>query len=493
MHAAFQGLSWLQRWKGTPDLRSERTRLRRNQTRFRVESLEPRWLLSTTGTSLAEVETPKEEFSVPVDYGSAMPILATNASLSLVDDWSTAHQVPFARIVTVHGSLSPGSAPDLLEIYSESGVSYFDFVLKSAWANQPIAEGIRVFDANFKEYANYSPNPATSSFTFSIRLRSEKASSLFVKITPPAETEPAYAQGFDYFPYILEVTRNPQSAPQLGGPSTSPADESDPFANCPFLGSLNISPFPLDTSTGPLIPPPEPSSPDPNTQNQPPVVSGPLPYEPGQDEYAGTYSPPVHVGPLPVRSTAPLGGVLAAPETVPPVDRHEAARADLAEFDPARPVDDLDLEVRLPVPVAEPEVVQVVTLRGPGGLPLLATALIASSAAVVTTDSATSADSGQAESVEAASAPGFVSAPIPGNSRSAESSPLQSPPSRTTTEASGRPPSRSRRSSVVPGLTLAFALVVGLVLPDLFASLQFLAPSRPMVRLRLIRRAIRGQ
>ena len=52
---------------------------------------------------------------------------------------------------------------------------------------------------------------------------------------------------------------------------------------------------------------------------------------------------------------------------------------------------------------------------------------------------------------------------------------------------------RTRRAAVLPGITLALALGVGLMLPDLVAAFQFAPPTRLRIRFALIRRALRSQ
>jgi hypothetical protein len=212
-----------------------------------------------------------------------------------------------------------------------------------------------------------------------------------------------------------------------------------------------------------------------------------LPSVPAKQDDPLTISLPVAVGPLPVRSAAPLGGVFASPEPVPPVDRHEGARADLAMFDPARHLDDADFNPRQVVPDGEPIPesvgVKIIALRAPGGLPMLATALIAD-----TTNAARADSPGMAQPNAETPAPAPTVAHFEAVSTSVEQ--VSSSSSRTRAESSGRASRRSRRPSVVLGLTLAFALGVSLVLPDLVAALQYVAPSRPSLRLRWIRRAL---
>ncbi|WP_237722472.1 hypothetical protein [Singulisphaera acidiphila] len=500
MLAAFQGLSWLQRWKGTSDSRSERTRPRRHRARFRVESLEPRWLLSTMGTSGDEAEPVSTLLTVSVDYSSAISSSSAMYQVAVPGDWDKIHLLPDAKTVQVNGSLSLGMGSDVLEVRLESGVTSFIFALKSAWDNQPVVETLQLFDTNFKEFASYGPTDPAQTFVFALNLWSDKPSSFFVKIGLSTGIESSsVGAGVNSYPYTLEVTRNWLAPPVLCGPSPPalPQNKGNPYESYPSANTINISsgPVVVVSPPPPVGPDANPGSPDPNANLQPPAGQWPLPYEgPSREESSGAISLTVAVGRLPMRSTAPLGGVLAAPDSVPPVDQHEGAQADLAAFDPARDLENVDLRPRQVVPVDEREAVQVVTLRGPGGLPLLATALIAGSTATVRTDSnsTTAQDKGGAdetESVEATRAPGAVVTQVQATKPSFAADDQPSSTSSSQTRASKRP----LRSSVVPGLTLAFALGVGLVLPDLVASLQFLDPKRPLLRLRLIRRAFKGR
>ncbi|WP_254053708.1 hypothetical protein [Singulisphaera sp. GP187] len=517
MLAAFQGLSWLQRWKGKPDMRSARTRPRRHRARFRVESLEPRWLLSTTAGGEAESRTSWGYVDISDGYGLIMQdmsrsddsgVVALSSMVTLQfpiaasDDWSTAHLVPNAMYVQVNGNPNLGSGPDLLELHAAQGYTEFGFSLKSTLDNQPVAEDLQVLDANHNGLVKYSTSPTTQVIEFTITVRSWTASSVFLKIGLPAGMDRLSGQADNSFPYLLEITRvwRPSYAAPCGTPGSTVPQEVSPYASYPPSNAITIPPSTL----GPPSTPNPPTPPGPGKDTSPggpeyyadlPLPYGPTPSVPKGpigEGGAGTISLPVPVGPLPVRSTAPLGGALAAPDSVPAVNRHEPARADLAEFDPDRALEDVDFNPRQVVPAAEPEPAPVITLRGPGGLPLLATALIAGSAVSVRTDSDPKAAQGGAESVEAAVATGPVVTQVQASSLSAEPTASASS-SRTPTESSGRASKRSHRSSVVPGLTLAFALGIGLVLPDLVASLQFHAPTRPLLRLRMIRRAFKGQ
>lgn len=514
MLAAFQGLSWLQRWKGTPDSQSVRSQPRRRRARFRVEALEPRWLLSTTAGGEAE----SNYTILSADY-TELPSSSTVSyqfQVSKSDDWSNAELMPAALNVQVNGSFGPGSAPDLFEIQVESWVSSLDFLLKSASDAQWVTEGIQVFDADLNGLVNYSASPTNQAIQFKIFFGIDKPTSVFVRIAPPAGTENLSGLAANSSAYVLEITRHwPLAGGQCGPPGSSPIEEEwYPFdSNYPDWATLNIA-TPgggngggTGATNGPETNP-NPEGPDYGSGyspvvgpdplpygNHPPLVGpAPLPpYQPSQNQGEDFTKVPyvIAVGPLPARSSAPLGGALATTDSTPLVDRHEPARADLAEFDPDLALEDVDPRPPQLAPGEERDAAPVITLRGPGGLPLLATALIAGSAVTVRTDTeGTPAQrEGKAEAAEVDPTTATVVGQVQASSLSAESTPS----SGTKAESSKQGTKRSHRSSVVPGLTLAFALGVALVLPDLVASLQFNAPLRPLLRLRLIRRAIKGR
>jgi hypothetical protein len=156
-----------------------------------------------------------------------------------------------------------------------------------------------------------------------------------------------------------------------------------------------------------------------------------------------TYLAPLGVstGPLPARSAAPLGGVLADGDPVPQIDRRDAAAIDL-ELIGLSPREPDEPAVALADAAAEDATKpqgRLAPVRGPGGFPLLASAPSVATPAADSTAPATAA-------------------------------------------SSSRPHSRSR-PSVGSGLTFALTLVFGLMLPDLAAAFQL--AERPRTRFRL--------
>src|SRR3954470_10321835 len=106
MFAAFQGLSWSMSRKGAADPRSEHVRRRRlrARSRFRVEALEPRWLLSTTASNPSDPDPGQGLITVSAVYRPTAPPFPA----VLTDDWTTAQVLPDADAVKVKGEPSPG-------------------------------------------------------------------------------------------------------------------------------------------------------------------------------------------------------------------------------------------------------------------------------------------------------------------------------------------------------------------------------------------------
>jgi hypothetical protein len=179
----------------------------------------------------------------------------------------------------------------------------------------------------------------------------------------------------------------------------------------------------------------------------------------------------VATGPLPERAGAPLGGLLAEGDPVPQLDRHDPALVDLALVGLAGP------EAR-PEPAAvaqEAGVVRLergateggslVALRGPGGFPLLAAAPLG----------------GQAADSEAPVRvlPPLVAMQPESGSQSA------SDPIPTGLVAEAEPGMRSARAaSVVPGVSVAAALLLGLLRPGMSALLTVVESPRRRLRWR---------
>jgi hypothetical protein len=169
--------------------------------------------------------------------------------------------------------------------------------------------------------------------------------------------------------------------------------------------------------------------------------------------------------------------MLAEGDPIPPVERQDAVRAHLAVLDPA--VDPLAGARRgVPVPAAPVDANHeaVAATRGRGGLPILATALIGD----VSRPERRMADNGKPASNDPTAVSSINGATKPCHATSSDSASRQDSSERS---ASRR---RGRRASILPGVTAALTLAVGLVLPDLVAAFHFQSPRR--VRFTLGRR-----
>lgn len=462
--------------------------------------LEPRWLLSLTDSNLAD---PTKNLTIPADVSDAMA--APSETSGSDDDPNGATVLPMAPAVDVQGTLDMGAASTLLKLPVAPHPSVIELRLTSALPNQPIAESLRVFDPSMHELARSTPGADTQSLYIRLMSTSTTESALYARISLLDSVKVANDPTTPSFSYVLEVMRTPLVSPT--GPSTSSgdslatgavaidmSDSSDWWSSRgsgapPIVLSL---PSPSSTPGTTLSPPVSAPAPPPPTT----VPTGPLPGpEPNMRPPAGSGHPtqgatPTAVGMLPLRSAAAIGGVLTVADPVPPVDPREAVQADFALFDPARDLGAGERLARRVVPVAlrpaDADAEVVTALRGPGGLPLLATALVAGPMGSRTRNAAVV----KAQKAQEAPEPATALAPLAACSSAGTSASTLASASTAKSERSGRSV-RTRRTSVLPGVVVAFALGSGLLLPDLAAALQ-IAPT-PRIRLRLgpIRRALR--
>lgn len=530
MFAAFQRLSG----KRAPDRdagpTAPRRRRGRTRSRFRVEPLEPRWLLSTLAGNASDTELERPLSPVASEplaiYG---PISPTAPPAVVVDDWSQAQIIPEAPVVHVLGYPTMGALPDLYEIQVDGTTATIHFLLRSAWDDQPVAESLQLFDSQWNEYARFTPSPDLPSFEYVLPVMAESSPSIFVKValSPGAGTgtgasDDLAATDSSAFNYVLEVTRQgaetEAETPGYGSqPNPDLPGDTEEFTPLPGEGGGDggaNGELPATRPPTEIIVNPPPQGPVTSLEPAAPATapgssawsgsgSGPgseaLPYGPPPRQSALSVLVPIAVGPLPVRSAAPLGGVFASPDSAPQVDRHEGARADLAMFDPDHYVDDVEFDPRTYVPQGEPgdqtSSPRAIAFRGPGGLPVLATALIAGTA----TAAAKPGTEGHGE-LPATAAEVHVETP-PSNNRPtlyqgrASASSEEADLSAVTTNSAGvatRASSRGprRRASVLSGLTFAFGLGVSLVLPDLVAALHFTPSARRRLRLKEGRRPL---
>jgi hypothetical protein len=485
------------------DRRSARAGSSRLRGRFRVEPLEPRWLLSATGSRPAD----------PTLLPPFVPMIDTALAPSGPDrlpsdsDMASAELLPDVPSVLVQGSLRADHASAMVKVPLDPGSTVLDLRLTSAAPGKPLGGWIEVFDRHSHLLASASADAIGRAVDIPLRFDGSRPSMLYVQVALPVGTG---AVADPPRPFLLEVSRfaatplGSSSAPAGGSggleaqfevfePATPDSYDPGGITSPPAVVTLPDRPVPPVASEPTQSPPPTWSMPGPTPSHAP--DSNPSVQLGNEHTYPVPY--PVSVGPLPTRSAAPPGGVLAAGDPAPPIDPREAARADLALFDPTRGLHDDEFGLRNPVPVANPPAVPVlaaegapmVAVRGPGGLPLLATALIATSGQQSSPPQAdlTPAADNAAEARPALVPTGAVSAACTSRSTSeslAAATPGQDRPKRDR---------RARRASALSGMSIAVALGVGLLLPDVVAAFQETPPSHPRLRFGPLRRRLPGR
>jgi hypothetical protein len=179
---------------------------------------------------------------------------------------------------------------------------------------------------------------------------------------------------------------------------------------------------------------------------------------------------PAATGPMPERAGAALGGVLDEGDPVPQLDRHNPALVDLALIGlTQRPRGDVDVGGGAEGDVSGetpgdlvPEVTDpLVTIRGPGGFPLLASSLRDTPAP-------------DFDALVAALPSGAAAATV-----TAEPATVMAEPA-SDAKAQALP-----APSALSGLTVALGMVFGLRLPDLTALLTVVDAPRRRARFRL--------
>lgn len=499
MFQAIWGAKGTKRQERSDGRRGARTVGSRLRGRFQVELLESRWLLSATGSR------PND----PTFSGLLAPIVGPAQVSSSADpipsasEWEGAELLPDVPSVLVQGSLRADQASAMVKVPLDPGSLVLDLRLASAAPGQPLNGWIEVFDRHSRLLAIGSADATGRAVDIPLRFDGTLPSMVYVEVALPAS---AAAVSEQPRPFLLEVNRFPTT------PLFSSSDPTGGSNGGGVLTEMFGSASPESYNPSPPSTPPEvvtfpdrptlPPATDPG-QTPPPAwnLPGPTPYH-GSDSnlnvpagndhpYAGPY--PVSVGPLPTRAAAPPGGVLAVGDPAPPIDPREAARADLALFDPARGLHDDEFGLRNPVPVANPPAAPVaaaedaplVAVRGPGGFPLLTTALIAATGrqpSPLPADDAPTADPTDGAGTTAAR-PALVTggAVLSTSEPPAAATPRQGRPER------GK---RVRRASALSGMSIAVALAVGLLLPDVVAAFQETPLSHPRLRFGPLRRRL---
>jgi hypothetical protein len=401
---------------------------------------------ATTGVSgppsvLVAVSTPTASGAANV---TVTPISTTDGTISLPD-------VAGPSVVDVLSTVQAGNLFFLPDVEDAASIG---FNLHSLPQTEPVAEQLDVYSASGKTFQIAAPPPSSAAETLTVRISDvpDAAAGLFVRVESP----PGFAQNTPRAPwpflsyFLMRITRNEPSFISPGEPFPSGAA---PGGRSPTSGipspAPTTPPVPLSALERYL-----------EAGVRPAVADNPVPVlaAPGGLSVPLTLSASAPTGPLPARSAAPLGGVLATGDPVPQVDRRDAVA--------------VDLEL-IGVPSGEPAAladageaidpaVRLTTVRGPGGFPLLASAQKRPAAAALV-------------------ALPWAARPVLPEAKLEAENPLLPLP----TALRDNPEVRTRPSAGA-GLTLALSLVFGPELPNLAAAFRRDEPPlyRPQTRRR---------
>jgi hypothetical protein len=294
--------------------------------------------------------------------------------------------------------------------------------------------------------------------------------------------------------FTLQVTREEQSGTPLTGPKLGPGETgADGSTVSASLGQSATAGAPRSapTSSGSSAT----AEPSESSFGQAPVVASASVAASAGLQVAMS---PVATGPLPERAGATPGGVLTDGDPVPQLDRHDPAVVDLALIgltSPAADVGDGDAELAAVLREFDgdgddaTEVGEtLVAVRGPGGFPLLAASLHKEAPSdIEALVAALPAETATMEAVARVQLPDRAAETV----ASATTSPAEA-------DADGRQaagPSGGIRpaTSVLSGVSVALAMVFGLVLPDLTTLLSVSQSPRSRLRFAsLLRRRARA-
>jgi hypothetical protein len=394
-------------------------------------------------------------------------------------DQASAQALPDQQHVTVLGTLDLTHAYRVFEIPSDPRTRVLGIELTTATAAAPPGAEITLFDATGRPIAESLSSPDAGTLTMEVAVgRMSRSSGMYLKVGAPAsllDAPSTSAAAPDNF--VLQVTRDPAStapAPDtMAQASTIPIAQTDAASSATATATASH-----DEVVGSIAW--EPSS----LPSLEPVVLAPALVASGGSPGLSQPLPEIATGPLPERSGAALGGVLAEGDPIPQLDRHDAALVDLAliglpeplpgegDADLAAVLADLDMEPQADSAAKAP----LVAVRGPGGFPQMTVSLHREAAADINALMAVLPQAATATAM-AARAPAPPSAPA----RS---------PAETTPE---QPPLQPLRSApALSGLSVAAAMVFNLLRPDLSALLTVARSSRGRLCLRLRRLAGRG-
>ena len=469
----------------------ERSRPSRPRAAFHVESLEPRFLLNAThlnqalparpasidtaklATGTATVARPDSSKGQPAPVPSTVieitaPGLAAT-TVSSVHAVNSAVDVPTVASPAVVDVLSSVDAGNSYHVSLDARTTALELDLHGTPATTPETNQLSVVDETGKPVGKAEPSsdPTSVRWKVSSTEMSPGSKKLVVRINR-GDSAQQPSNPLDSPPnFDLRITRQGESesstAP-LGG--TAPAPDSGPSAPLSAIVSLVVPP-PATTLEG------SPSS----DESEPPAVQVSALPVPASQTIALPGSVPT--GPLPVRSAAPLGGILAEGDPIPQADRRDALLIDLdligvlvdAPVAPRRGLLDSKSEFETEM---EPDRLELV--RGAGGFPVLASLAIGVPGGRIASPAREGARS------EMAPIPEVAVAPI-------EVAPLRDRP---TGVSAGTESRRTYRISVGSLLVFTVSIVFSLVLPDFALGIPSLENPRGRRRLRVEMNARHG-
>ena len=385
-------------------------------------------------------------------------------------DRTSAQIVPDLPHLSLFGSLNAADPSKVFDIPGDptTRVAAIELLLASA-GNIPLE--MTVYNASGSEIAELALFPGSGPPVFSMTVPvnpSSQSPGVYVKVATSTDLEGSTVtfSGPATDTFDLQVTKEPESGLPMSQSPTPQAhlgDESSPLATT----ARKVAPEAgLARSDEELFVPDAPEG----ERGPSPVVSS-TPAGPGQQQLASSV---VATGPLPERAGAPLGGVLAEGDPVPQLDRHAPALVDLVliglpEPEPLPVLAEGDPRAMANQLKVAPSVAKgLVPIRGPGGSPLLTSAKpgengfdIDALVAVLPPAGAATLQVGSAVAV----APTDIS-PEP--------------------VAVARP-RRVLSATALSGVTVAMAMVFGLVFPDMSRMMTIIETSR--FRLRSQRRS----
>ncbi|WP_422927195.1 hypothetical protein [Singulisphaera sp. PoT] len=405
-------------------------------------------------------------------------------------DTAIAIPLPDVASMRIHDAFDDGDLSNSYEIHLDPGTRHLEIGLAPEDGSTTLPESMDLYDQTGRLYpADQAVQGSTlgpRAYIWNFASGGAMPTALYLKVSLPSSNGAtplgSNSGSSNGSPYVIRIVQSPSASASSETPTSGTGTDNGSsqtiydytvvrtptLSSQPGGGSGSAPP----TAITPSPTPSQADSPDSNSSSAG-LVSIVLPIP--SLSVAGSPSPtlvPVANGPLPTRSTAPLGGVLASgTDPVPPVDPHEAANGEVALEDPIPVVDDLAVApplIGVPQGAEGQAEAQVVAVRGPGGFPLLATALVAGMplnrglAHPGGLDGTTLADGGpDGAGLDAGSLAPSLGAEVQGR--------------------------KSPRFSALSGMTWAVTFGVGLVLPDLVAAFQFKTYKRPRLRLAALR------